>query len=169
MNNFSSEQKRMVCEERQGKIRPPVRCTRTGALVDEVRPEIRNSMWRSGFSLVELLVVIAIIAILAAMLLPALKNAKDTARAITCSSNLRQIALGLFSYANDTGYMVPCIKMTTTNQEYSFPFYMVSTYQVDYHLFECPDNPTGHHNGKISPLPATTATQNPWQYPEQSR
>ena len=124
------------------------------------------SMKNKRFTLIELLVVIAIIAILAAMLLPALKNAKDTARAITCSSNLRQIVLGLFSYANDTGYMIPCIKMTTTNQEYSFPFYMVSTYQVDYHLFECPDNPTGHHNGKISPLPATTATQNPWQYPD---
>ncbi len=156
----------MVCKEGQGESRPPVRCTRTGALVAEVRPEIHNSLWRSGFSLVELLVVIAIIAILAAMLLPALKNAKDTARAITCSSNLRQIAIGTISYANDTGYMIPYRKMTTTNQEDSFPFYMVSTYQVSYDLYECPDNPTGDRNGKISPLPTTTATQNPWQYPD---
>jgi prepilin-type N-terminal cleavage/methylation domain-containing protein/prepilin-type processing-associated H-X9-DG protein len=66
------------------------------------------SFFKSKFTLIELLVVIAIIAILAAMLLPALQNAREQSRSSACQNNLKQIATFAGMYVDDNqGYLSP--------------------------------------------------------------
>ncbi len=62
---------------------------------------------KKAFTLIELLVVIAIIAILAALLLPALRNVKETGRSIKCVNNLKQITNVALLYAGDFGDRLP--------------------------------------------------------------
>ena len=83
-------------------------------------PGNRSGSPRRGkaFTLIELLVVIAIIAILAALLLPALARAKEKALRTSCASNLHQYGVACQMYANDSNNKLPAMGTTTGNADF---------------------------------------------------
>ena len=82
----------------------------------------------AGFTLIELLVVIAIIAILAAMLLPALAKSKDKEVGMSCMNNVKQMGLALTLYEQDTGQVPRCWPAFPTAHGNKLWYYMIQPY-----------------------------------------
>jgi len=123
-----------------------------------------------GFTLIELLVVIAIIAILAAILFPVFAQARESARAISCLSNMRQIGLALRMYSQDYDESYPNNRLgfTTIGSQTNDPLYeggwnwrnALQPYLKNKGIFACPSNPGARPGGPGAFPPEDTSNWN---------
>ena len=141
--------------------------------------EAKRSFGRSerGFTLIELLVVIAIIAILAALLAPAMRNALDRAKTVSCQSNLHQTSVGMIQYSNDHDGTMPAYWDNPTHSRWGPVIHWHTTIGVDYmdenrstldmpeairrSVLHCPADTAVLPSGKPSRNVAINGTMNP--------
>lgn len=82
---------------------------------------------RTGFTLIELLVVIAVIAILMAILMPVLSRAKESARRVVCSGQVKQVGIGVLAYTADYDNRMPTYNSNTAKSQ---PYLLNHSYAV---------------------------------------
>ncbi len=155
---------------------------------------MRSKKSRVGFTLVELLVVIAIIGILVGLLLPAVQAAREAARRMQCSNNMKQIGLGLHNYhgsynalpfawggtrppSNSPGYsalsqLLPYIEQSALHEQIDFARPLTDPFNsaarlTEVQTFRCPsdlDNPQPQTGGATNYM-ANVGSQHIWQDP----
>jgi len=105
-----------------------------------------------GFTLIEILIVLAVLGLLAALLLPAFSRTRESARRVTCASNLKQIGLGLHQYVQDSDGRMPARYVNHPGnsdpggnanghvKRYNWRV-QIYPYLKNTELFRCPSNP----------------------------